>query len=60
MGISALGLHRPGGYAFTRRGLIRLLNYLDHSVQGYGEIPSKNDCDYLFKQNFNENLFGAC
>ena len=50
MGISALGLHRPGGYAFTRRGLIRLLNYLDHNVQGYGEIPSKNDCDYLFKQ----------
>ena len=50
MGISTLGIHRPGGYAFTRRGLMRLLNYLEHSVQVYSHIPSKNDCDYLFKQ----------
>ena len=50
MGISALGLHRPGGYAFTRRGLIRLLKYLNHSLQAYSDLPSKSDCDYLFKQ----------
>jgi hypothetical protein len=50
MGISALGVNRAGGYAFTRRGLIRLLNYMDHSLHSYNKLPSKLDCDYMFRQ----------
>ena len=50
-GIAALGIHRTGGYAFTRRGLIRLLNYIDHSINMYEKMPSKDECVYILKQS---------
>ena len=50
-GIAALGIHRAGGYAFTRRGLIRLLNYIEHSLNMFEKMPSKEECDYILKQS---------